>query len=687
MRKAIDRWVLAASLLCAAPALHAVPADPTPFRYTQPDGSVITLQMHGDEWFGWASDLSGTVLALEKDGFYRAVANPEAWLAARREEGVRMRRMADQFRAEARRSSAAGRSPMTEGTRRIPVVLLEFSDLTFKINNPAEAFDRMLNEEGYSANGAIGSVRDFYRDNSHEKFNPVFDVYGPVNINKPHAQYGENAGTEKAAIAFNLAVSMLDNEIDFRNYDYDNDGTVDMILFYYAGHNTAEGGGYDKIWPHQWWFQYAGINQKYDGKSLGRYFCTSELKGYYGTTMCSIGTTCHEFGHSLGLPDFYDTDYDTNGSAGGLYSFSTMCSGSYNSNSTKPPYFNVMERSLLGWCDEPEEIVESGDYSLRSVRVADEAYFISTATDGEIMIFECRDQNKWDAPLPTGMVVYHLDRSRRSGRVYRTPYEQWYNWETYNSINAYGSHPCFYVIPAATTNARFQNQYTTQALNYGGSENNMVFPGTSGKTQFAPVDWDKSEVDFLVSDIRYSGGTLSFHVRSNSYCTVGGFIGNTEGAPVSGATVRWGPFETQSGADGRYQLIIEDAYWGQTKPIEVTCDGYEPLSRDFMPTQGAVVSMDFTLEIDLTSTIEYYGYNNFGGFVVGQIFRSGDVIALSVSEAIPDARKPESVKWMYDGDFVKSDSVTLNSGRHSLAMHLTFSDGTTEIVEYEFVVL
>lgn len=680
MRKTTTILMMAAALLCTAPAVRAVPADPTPFKYTQPDGTVLTLQMHGDEWFGWTTDKAGTVVALEADGFYRAIPNPGAWMAARRAEGMRMRAMAERLRAETLASMTSGKSPMTEGTRHIPVILLEFSDLTFTISNPAQAFDDMLNKEGYSANNALGSVNEFYRDNSHGKFDPVFDVYGPVNIQQPHAQYGNNYGSAAAAKAFNLAVSMLDSQIDFTKYDYDNDGNIDMILFYYAGHNTAEGAGGDTIWPHQWWFRYAGINQKYDGKTLGRYFCTSELRGASGSNMCGIGTTSHEFGHSLGLPDFYDTDYATNGSAGGLYTFSTMCSGSYNSNGTRPPFFNVMERSMLDWCDEPTEISRSGDYTLQSVRVADESYYIPTTTDGEIMIFECRDQNKWDSPLPTGLVVYHLDRSRKSGRIAgTTPYNLWYNS---NSINAYGSHPCFYVIPAATTNSQSQNQYTSQALKYGGSTNAMVFPGTSGKTQFVPVDWEKKETGHRITNIRYSGGKVSFHVQTDNNCIVSGMVGNEAGNPVYNATVKIGPFEYTTGRDGRYQITIDDDYMSQSLAVQVTCSGYKTLTETFHPTVGTVTK-NFTLTADVTRTIEYFGFNNFGGFIPGQTFRAGDVIQLTVSEAIPAARKPVSAEWYYDGKKVTASYITLTAGHHNLAMHLGFADGTAEIVEYD----
>ena len=677
MKKRIP--ILIAALLCLARVASAIPADPKPFTKIQPDGSVITLQMHGDEWFGWTTDVStNRVVALSADGYYRAVPDEQTYIRTRREEGIRMRAMADQLRAQVLRS------PMTEGTRRIPVVLVEFADLTFTISNPKQAFDALLNQKGYSANNAIGSVNDFYVDNSNGKFNPVFDVYGPAKIADNHSLYGNDTGSSQAAVAFKKAIDLLDSEIDFTQYDYDSDGTVDMMLFYYAGHNTAEGGGGDTIWPHQWYFRYAGVTARYDGKSLGRYFCTSELKGSSGSNMCGIGTTCHEFAHSLGLPDFYDTDYSTNGSAGALYNFSTMCSGSYNSNGTRPPYFNIMERSLLDWCDEPVELTKSGDYTLRGVRF-DEAYSTPTTTSGEIFIYECRDGNKWDSPLPTGMVVYHLDRSRKSGRISgTTPYNLWYNWESSNKVNAYGARPCFYVVPAATLNSSYQNVFTSSGLNYNGSSTNMVF-GSNRKT-FSPVDWEKEEVGQQLSSITWSNSSVKFHIQLDNMCIVSGLVANKAGNPVFNAKVRIGTYEYTTGRDGRYQITIDEDYIGKSLSVTVSCDGFKTHSEQFTPTVGSVTK-NFTLQPADNNTIEYYGYNNFATIQPGQVFHSGDVLQLTVSEAIPAARKPKNVDWYVDGTLNTTGSVTLTSGRHVIAMKLDYADKTYEYIEYEITVI
>jgi Immune inhibitor A peptidase M6. len=115
--------------------------------------------------------------------------------------------------------------------------------------------------------------------------------------------------------------------------------------------------------------------------------------------MCGIGTTTHEFGHSLGLPDFYDTDYATNGEAGGLYDFSTMDGGPYNNNGRTPPYFNAEELMMLGWMDGLTEISSQGTLSIVPIqnRVA---YKVPTSTPGEYFVLECRAASGWDASLP-----------------------------------------------------------------------------------------------------------------------------------------------------------------------------------------------------------------------------------------------------------------------------------------------
>ena len=281
----------------------AIPAMPGAFTYKQPDGSIIRLERHGDEFFSWTT-LAGSsqVMVLGADGFWKKGRLSESAMAAAQRE----REKANRERAlQTVIPYTHDNNPMTHGERHIPVLLVAFKDWDFSIPDPQSHFTNLLNQHGYSVNGAKGSVQDFYLDNSDGHFKPVFDVYGPVTLPHDMIYYGEPVKDEEGNIlkndirpgeALRDGCDLLDDVIDFSQYDYDHDGYVDMTLFYYAGYNTAEGGSENAIWPHQ---HFLSGNATYDGKVVRRYFCTSELRGTSGVTPCPIGTTCHEFAHSL----------------------------------------------------------------------------------------------------------------------------------------------------------------------------------------------------------------------------------------------------------------------------------------------------------------------------------------------------------------------------------------------------
>ena len=323
------------------------------------------------------------------------------------------------------------------------------------------------------------------------------------------------------------ACLLLNDEIDFSKYDNSGDDTVDLVFMYYAGYGEADGGDEDTIWPHQWELTSGGLNLDLDGKKVDRYACSNELQatGPLQDTMVGIGTACHEFGHAMGLPDFYDTDYETNGLAAGPFDFSLMAGGSYNNNGRTPPYFNIEERILLGWLDDSAltEITAAGNYTLASVH-ENKAYMTPTDLDGEYFVYECRDDSGWDAYLPShGMLVYHVDKSSRKvnvqnyGQVLAS--ELWSNWSVTNSINENGSHPCFYVVPAADQdNLMYGFEYLAEYGSYyfdpdnEGLVDNIPFPGAQNVTTYTPVSWNDVESPVSLKSIAYAGGQVSFTV-------------------------------------------------------------------------------------------------------------------------------------------------------------------------------
>lgn len=602
------RLVLIAILSLAFSALaSAVPALPGYYTYTQPDGTVIRLRNHGDEWYHWITDEHGNTVERDYIGYFRVVQVDHRAAFQR----------AKALRAKANEQRRAAHDPsLTVGERHIPVVIVSFKDLAFKISSPQTAFSNLLNQQNYSANGGHGSVRDYYTDNSSGIFTPVFDVFPPVALSGNYATYDAQPSS-----ALLEACKELDATVDFSQYDYNNDGYVDMILFYYAGYNEAEGGPEDTIWPHQ-----SGVytNDTFDGLRLGTYFCTSELKGNSGTNMCGIGTTCHEFAHSLGLPDFYDTNYDNDGllEATALSFFSPMCSGSYLSNSTRPAGFTALERDMLGWLSGEGivEITSAGTYTLPAVQ-NNKAYRTNTGTDGEYFLYECRAGTGWDSALPTGMLIYHVDQSERLVNGIRA-IDLWTNT---NIINAYGPHPCCTLVPAA---APTQVAFGDLALA------RIVYPGSDKVTSYTPIDWDGLDTGIDLSGISYSGGQSQMNVAFRSVKGMQGYVSDTSGNPIQGATVQVGSASATTNAAGFYELSLGSVPDGSVT-VRVSCGGFQAVEEEMVLGRFQYLR-DFTLlrvgETPIETLKKYkapYGGKSLGiGYTnmwVATIFRPEDL--------------------------------------------------------------
>lgn len=549
-------------LVFAAPFVWAVPADPTPYKYVQPDGSVITLQNHGDEYFHWTTNYStGQIVEKMADGFYRPVNKNLAAEAAR----VRDIRTSKTW-------SSYENPPVTNfGDRKVLCILANFTDITYSVANPQAHFTNMLNQSDYSENGAIGSVRDYFLDNSGNQYRPQFDVYGPVTLTNAEQYYDEN-GVHKAILE---AYDQLSGVINIGDYDTDEDGNIDMVLFYFPGYNQAEGAPTETIWPHQ----SEGYFGDMDTKRFVRYFCTSELKGNESTnpgkTPASIGTTCHEFSHSLGLPDFYDVDYAGSGGENtttGVYDL--MAAGNYNDEGRRPPYLNAVERNMLGWMPAPADISVSGSYTLAAVQ-NNAAYKVAAPTSGEYYILESRNANKWDSTLYPGMLIYHVDKSTREidGTNH---YSAAYLWENTNAINNYYGHPCFYIVPSVDSPANW-NQYS--------------FPGSQSISSFILNDWDDTPV-LSFSDIAHDGTSSTFTVTISSHRQVFGKVTDTDGNPLSGVQVSLTPSTgaftpapsllagsvfCMTDALGNYSLELEDAATAN-QILRAEKEGYTPLS-------------------------------------------------------------------------------------------------------------
>lgn len=442
------KYFLAAVALALPAMLHAVPADPRVRTMTNPDGTEVRFRMLGDEHFHFMTDVDRTMI-LERDarGFLTE-AKRDGKLLLFNEDTVEMLREEQESKMPAYQGNAvAGPMKMaaldSEGRSTYPtigdgnrslVVLVEFQDVQFLMDDPKDYFSRQLNEPGFSDYGGKGSALDYYTAISNGHYKPQFDVVGPVQIPYNASYFKDATSNTTMATLIRTALTTLHNagEVDFSNYDLDENGTVDTVFFYYAGYGSADSVT-ETIWPHQSnyqaYVQYYGQPQlRFDGKYIGPYACANELKGYNPQTNKSpwndgstpwvdgIGTFVHEYGHVLGLPDLYEKNYAGTTQTPG--DWDVMDGGCYNGHGCVPPLYSAYEQWVCKWL-EYEDAEDGMQYDLASLGTTDSARAIrvripsnSTGTSyhPEYFVIESRDNSGWDSCFnESGLMVWRIN--------------------------------------------------------------------------------------------------------------------------------------------------------------------------------------------------------------------------------------------------------------------------------------
>lgn len=492
-------------------SVYAVPASPEPFFVEQADGTSLLVRMCGDEYGGYISTIDGWAVAKDEDSNYKYIVfetnatprltNVVAHNAEMRDadellflQQLNQRLPVFETQRQRRKVAAATRISSSfprNGSPRSIAILVNFADESFVVSNPKEAFTRLLNESGYAENGGVGSARDYFIASSDSAFQPIFDVYGPYTLSNDMAYYGANVGDNNSPRAADMVMEACflaeAAGVNFKDYDTDNDGTIDNVFIYYAGHNEAEGADKNTIWPHR--SIVTNTSAVVSGVRIYDYACTSELRGRSGTSMCGIGTFCHEFGHVLGLADLYDTQKSSRYTVG---EWDIMCSGSYNGNGKTPPSYTAFERFSLGWLT-PVQLEAAGRYQLQPLPSSNQAYLIAAdkfnmnpTSNSEYFLLENRQNIGWDAPssaLPgTGLLIWHID----------------YNAAAWNNNAPNNGTPLrCYVEPA-------HGRTQTSSLP------TEPFPGTLGITQFNPVLHNGTSLSMPLLSIEQIGEDIAF---------------------------------------------------------------------------------------------------------------------------------------------------------------------------------
>ncbi|REJ10363.1 immune inhibitor A domain-containing protein [Halobacillus trueperi] len=214
------------------------------------------------------------------------------------------------------------------------------------------------------------SMKQYYEQQSGGSYSVEGEVAGWYTASQPAAAYGGNYPTEddsdvnaRGLVKEALEAAAADPEVNLADYDkwdrYDldgdgnyleADGLVDHLMVIHSGVGEEAGGGSlgpDAIWSHRWnlggVFALEGTEASvpYWGGAMAAYDYTIEPEDG------AVGVMAHEFGHDLGLPDEYDTQYSGEGEPVSYWSI--MSSGSWAGDipGTMPTGFSPYAKEML----------------------------------------------------------------------------------------------------------------------------------------------------------------------------------------------------------------------------------------------------------------------------------------------------------------------------------------------------
>ena len=593
--------ILAMLMLLSCVAANAIPAYPSKKTVTLSDGTTVTLTFRGDEHYSFFTDENGEAYRMEKGNYVRVDKEKiEAIWSSRLQK-------ANQARLNRSRARRVG-TPAGEltGKKKGLVILVEFLDRPFTVENPHLVFNEFFNKEGYSDYNMQGSVKDFFKTQSYGKLEIDFDVVGPYTTSQKMAYYGKPDGDYHDSNPGEMiaeACKKADDDVNYADYDWDGDGTVDQVFVIFAGYGQNYGGADpNTIWPHESALAYHGYgNTVLDGVNVNTYACTSELYGTSGTTLLGIGTACHEFSHCLGLPDFYDTNGQVNY---GMGNWDVMDSGSYNGEGRGcvPSGYSSYERMFAGWLTPTELNTMTRIEGMKPLAETPEAYILyNEKNKNEFYLLENRQPVGFDKALPGhGLLVVHVDFDM----------DVWGS----NSVNTAASRQRMCLIAADGINSfstesgdPFPGRYgITELTNYTTPAATLYNENVDGqKLMSKPIDNIKESADGLISFVACRP-ELGIPEPDNG----------TEVEGQAAFTITW---PAVAGATS-YELEVTEIGSASENPAEA-------LEREYDFAKFETSSAGFT---DISSKMGDYGLNKWTG---NKLFTSPNRLRIGTSTA------------------------------------------------------
>ncbi len=514
-------------ILCIAllPTLvYAVPAAPMVHTLTQADGHTIQAKQWGDELsHGWET-LDGYSILIDESSknwvyaTHGADGNLVSTLSIVGRD-IPSSNIPQRLRptGEARKKilslkksviTPAAVSPT--GTANIPVLMVNFADRAPTFNS-ADVNSLLFGINSWS-------MKDYYEEVSYGAFSVSpgpMGVTGWYTALSGHDYYGIPSGSNKDSwpgdLVWETVYAADVAGFNFAPYDQDGDCYVDAVSIMHQGNGQESSGSITDIWSHRWSLNAA----EYWGQShYGEYVTASpcpaggfikvddyvmQAETFSSGDMTTVGTFVHEYGHSLGLPDLYDTDISSNGAG----NWTVMSYGVWNGIALPgdtPAHPDAWSKLFLGWAS---PILVSGTVTNEAISNVENNSVIyqlrdGTPTSGEYFLIENRQRLGFDSALPSsGLLIWHIDGAKV------------YSLKSSNSVN---NNECY---PPSDCAVNHYGVALIQADNLWNMEKNQnkgdggdPFPGSSLNRSFSAVSLPNSNL--------YSGGPSSVSVTSIS---------------------------------------------------------------------------------------------------------------------------------------------------------------------------
>ncbi|MGB7212299.1 MAG: M6 family metalloprotease domain-containing protein [Gemmatimonadales bacterium] len=326
---------------------------------------------------------------------------------------------------------------------KIPVFLLDFKNGTAPF--PVASYDNVFFSAAPSDRPY--SLRTYYQALSSGRFDITGDIHDWVTLSQDSSYYGAGCSaiycaTGMAHLYAGLREAIADDSagVDWSQYDSNNDGVVDFVIFVQPL-TGAEciGSSTNHIWAHR--YSLLGLAQSGSVFGGGPFVTNTPWPGHPGQfitiddytvqsgqgglgsctsgQLMPIGTVAHETGHTFGLPDLYDTDQNASSATEGIGSWSLMSSGNYTVPES-PSFYDAWSRFYMGWANF-DTISTTATTTLGPVETSDTVLYVQSTSPSEFYLLENRQPLNSDSGMINpnlgsqikgpGLLVFHVDQT------------------------------------------------------------------------------------------------------------------------------------------------------------------------------------------------------------------------------------------------------------------------------------